>query len=96
MGGIIAQFLCRHGCKAKLKHATRKTKLKNGNATERATTKAELENGNARTPKARTPNPDIVVSQKSISLEYSGMISSDCEAFATCNHHGHVSSLTST
>ena len=61
VGGIIAQFLCRHGCKAKLKHATRKTKLKNGNATERATTKAELENGNARTPKARTPNPDIVV-----------------------------------
>ena len=60
-GRIIAQFLCRHGCKAKLKHATRKTKLKNGNATERATTKAELENGNARTPKARTPNPDIVV-----------------------------------
>ena len=57
-----------------------------GNATERATTKAELENGNARTPKARTPNPDIVVSQKSISLEYNGVISFDCEAFATCNH----------
>ena len=102
IGGVLATvgFLSReHNSDAQgnaTEHATRKAKLKHGNVTERATAKAELENGNVRTPKARTPNPDIVVSQKSISLEYNGRVSSDFEAFATCNHHGHVSSLTST